>query len=278
MNADCSDNENSVCDPSAQTYKLPNGMSVYHLNQHETDFLYKEIFVERIYLKHGITLGSSACIVDVGANIGLFSLFIKSECVDACIHAFEPIPEINRILKLNMSRYGQSVQVYQTGMTDEEKDAEFTYYPDYTILSGLHTDASEDGNVLASGIRQQLAESRIKLVNAPDEYVNRLVQKKLGRKVAVKCRLKTVSGIVHEANIHQIDLLKIDAEKSELAILKGINEADWPKIKQIVLEVHSLKEVEVVAPLLHRKGFEIKVEKEGLFTNSDIFNCYAIRA
>src|SRR5208283_6012107 len=121
-------------------------------NKHETDFLYNEIFSERAYLKYGITISSNACVFDIGANIGLFSLFVKTECADARVHAFEPIPELNRILKLNMSRYGQSVQVYQNGMSDLEKDAVFTYYPDYSILSGLHADVAEDGNVLASGI------------------------------------------------------------------------------------------------------------------------------
>jgi FkbM family methyltransferase len=258
-------------------YQLPNGMSLYHLNKHETDFLYKEIFTERSYLRHGITLGSDACVFDIGANIGLFSLFIKTECAGAHIYAFEPIPELNRILKMNMSRYGQSVKVYQNGISDSERDAVFTYYPDYSILSGLDKDTAEDGNVLASGIRQQLAESRAKLVDVPDDYINRLVQKKLGHKTDIKCGLKTISGIVHENKINQIDLLKIDAEKSELAILNGVQETDWPKIKQLVLEVHSAKEVEVVIPMLQRRGFAIKIEKEDQFTYSDVFNCFAIR-
>lgn len=276
MNADCPNN-NNFCRQADHPYRLPNGMSVYHVNKHETDFLYKEIFVERLYLKHGITLDSNACVFDIGANIGLFSLFVKTECADARVYAFEPIPELIRILKLNMSRYGQSVKVYQNGVSGAEKDAVFTYYPDYSILSGLHADVTEDGKVLASGIRRQLAESHAKLVDVPDEYINRLVQKKLGQKTEIRCRLKTVSGIVHEAKINQIDLLKIDAEKSELAILEGIQESDWPKIKQVVLEVHSVKEVEVVIPMLQYRGFKIKVEKESQFANSDIFNCFAIR-
>lgn len=252
-------------------------MPVYHVNKHETDFLYKEIFTERSYLKHGITLGPKACVFDVGANIGLFSLFIKTESPDASVYAFEPAPELNRILKLNVSRFGQTVKVYQNGVADSERDAVFTYYPDYSILSGIHANASEDGKVLASGIRQQLAVSHAKLVDAPDEYVNRLVQKKLGKRIEVKCRLTTISTIILAAGIDQIDLLKIDAEKSEMAVLNGIKEQDWLKIKQVVLEVHSTQEVDVIVPMLRHKGFEITVEKEGQFANSDVFNCFAMR-
>jgi FkbM family methyltransferase len=278
MNADNSDREGLHLQSEDTTCQLPNGMTVYHVNKHETDFLYKEIFADRSYLTHGITLQSKSCVFDIGANIGLFSLFIKTECPDASVYAFEPAPALNRILKLNVGRYGQSVKVYQNGISDSERDAVFTYYPDYSILSGLHADASEDGSVLALGIRHQLAGSHAKLIEGSDEYINRLVQKKLGRKAEIKCELKTISGIIREAEIRQIDLLKIDAEKSELAILRGIQESDWPKIKQMVLEVHSVKEVEVVVPMLQLNGFEIHVEKEDQFVNSEVFNCFAIRS
>jgi FkbM family methyltransferase len=277
MNTDSSDNENSHSKPVAQIYQLPNGMSIYHINKHETDFLYKEIFLERAYLKHGITLNTNACVFDVGANIGMFTLFIKQECADAKVYAFEPTPELNRIIKLNVNRYGQSVKVYQNGISDREGEATFTYYPDYSIMSGFHADASGDASILSSGIRNQLAKGNAKFKEVPDEFIDSIVQKKLGKKNEIKCQLKTVSSIVREANIEHIDLLKIDAEKSELAILKGIQENDWPKIKQMVLEVHSVKEVEVIIQMLKQKGFEIKVEQEGQFTNSGVFNCFAIR-
>jgi FkbM family methyltransferase len=273
MNTNCSANKNSHSEPVAPIYQLPNGLSVYHINQHETDFLYKEIFVERAYLKHGITLEANACVFDVGANIGMFSLFVKQECADARVYAFEPTPELNRIIKLNLNRYGQSVKVYQNGISDHEGEAVFTYYPDYTIMSGFHADASGDASVLSSGVRNLLAEG-----NAKPKFIERIVRGKLGKKNEMKCQLKTVSSIICEAKINQIDLLKIDAEKSELAILKGIQENDWPKIKQMVLEVHAVAEMEVVIPLLKQKGFEIEVEQEGQFANSGIYNCFAIRA
>jgi len=111
----------------------------------------------------------------------------------------------------------------------------------------------------------------------PDELIAGIVQKKLANKKEFKCQLKTISSIVREHKVEQIDLLKIDAEKSEMAILKGIQENDWSKIRQMVLEVHSVEEVKVIIPLLEQKGFEIKVEQEGQFENSGVFNCFAIR-
>jgi FkbM family methyltransferase len=274
MDHNSSVRENLLSEPAVQSYLLPNGLMVYHSHKHETDFLYKEIFVERAYLKHGITIKANACVFDVGANIGMFTLFIKQECPDAKVYAFEPTPELKRIIKLNVDRYGDSVKVFQNGVSDREGTATFTYYPDYSIMSGFLANASGDAGVLSLSIRN----SNAKLKNLPDKFIDSMVQEKLGKKTEIQCQLKTVSGIIAEAGIEQVDLLKIDAEKSELAILRGIKGTDWPKIKQMVLEVHAVAEVEIVISLLKQKGFKIEVEQEGQLANSGVFNCFAMRA
>ena len=73
-------------------HTLPNGVEVAHLNGYETDYLYEEIFADRAYLKHGVRLDDGACVVDVGANIGLFTLFVQANCKDPIIYSFEPSP------------------------------------------------------------------------------------------------------------------------------------------------------------------------------------------
>jgi hypothetical protein len=65
---------------------------VAHLNQYETDYVYKEIFEDECYTRHGIRLPDGATVVDIGANIGLFSLFALSRSPNAKIYAFEPAP------------------------------------------------------------------------------------------------------------------------------------------------------------------------------------------
>ena len=58
-----------------ERYALPDGSPVAHLNRNETDYIYNEIFVLQAYLRHGITVSDGDCIVDAGANIGLFTVF-----------------------------------------------------------------------------------------------------------------------------------------------------------------------------------------------------------
>ena len=132
------DNKDGAEEGADQIYRLKNGLSVYHLNKYETDFSYKEIFEDSTYLKHGIALADNACIFDVGANIGMFAMFAKQLCPGAKIFAFEPAPEVCRLLQLNVAQYGSDVQVYQCGLSDKESVTNYTYYPHYSIMSGFH--------------------------------------------------------------------------------------------------------------------------------------------
>ena len=85
---------------------LPNGAEIAHLNRRETDYVYREIFEDQCYLRHGITLGEAATVIDIGANIGLFSLFVRSRCPSASVFAFEPSPAAFRALRANCEATG----------------------------------------------------------------------------------------------------------------------------------------------------------------------------
>jgi hypothetical protein len=39
-------------------------------------------------------------------------------------------------------------------------------------------------------------------------------------------------------SIDRVDLIKIDIEKTELDVLAGFEGADWPRIRQLVMELH----------------------------------------
>jgi hypothetical protein len=92
------------------------------------------------------------------------------------------------------------------------------------------------------------------------------------------CQLKTLSEAIGENNIHRIDLLKIDVQKSELDVLQGIKENDWQKIQQIVIEVHDVEgRREQITNLLKNQGYRVVSEQEDLYEGSNIHNIYAIR-
>jgi hypothetical protein len=59
-----------------------------------------------------------------------------------------------------------------------------------------------------------------------------------GRSQPVTCQVATLSNVIEQCQIERIDLLKVDAERAELDILRGIEERHWPLIRQMILEVH----------------------------------------
>ena len=77
-----------------------------------------------------------------------------------------------------------------------------------------------------------------------------------------------------------MDLLKIDVERAELSILRGVSMSDWPKIKQIVLEVHDLNNrlADVEELLAHQAGFQLTaVEQDPTLKGTTLYNIYAHR-
>ncbi len=260
-------------------YKLPDHTEIAHLNQYETDYVYQEIFVDQAYLKHGITLNDGDCVVDVGANIGLFTLFVQQKCPHATVYAFEPSPPVYEILQTNARLYGAQVKTFNYGLSNETKKAQFTFYRHSSVFSSYYADAAQDEHAVKAVIRNMLRQQNGALDPAAlDKFTAELLAGRLESETFV-CQLKTLSSIITEQGIDQIDLLKIDVEKSELDILQGIEAEHWSIIKQIVMEVHDQAGslVTQITRLLQCRGFEVVVDEEVLLQNSGLYNLYATR-
>ncbi|HEV7396997.1 MAG TPA: amino acid adenylation domain-containing protein, partial [Pyrinomonadaceae bacterium] len=261
---------------SKQLYELPNGMMIVHRNKWETDFLYSEIFQAQTYWSHGIRLDEGACIFDVGANIGLFTLFIGQVCPQATIYAFEPIPPLYQLLESNARLYGLDVKLFDCGLSSKVGSEKFTYYPDCSILSGGFADKQQEQDVMMSFLRNTQPSLGGETPSIPNEALNELLAGRLTNEEFV-CRLKTISTIIKEHRLERIDLLKIDVEKGEFEVLAGIEAEDWPKIKQLIVEVHDLDgRLEQIKTLLVEHGFDLTVDQDSSFKDTGLYNIYAI--
>jgi acyl carrier protein len=89
--------------------------------------------------------------------------------------------------------------------------------------------------------------------------------------------LRALSEIIEEEGIESIDLLKINVEKSELDVLTGIKEADWAKIKQIVVEADTKANLRAISLLLEEHGYELAIEQDVLLKNTELCYVYAVR-
>ena len=138
-------------------YEPAGELLVAQLNRTETDFLYREIFVENAYLRHGIGLPAApVVVVDVGANIGMFSLLVAQRSSGARIFAVEPVAELAHAVSVNAELHGADVTVLTCSLGRCTGEVAFSYYPHNTLMSGMYGDAEEDRAVLRSYLRTAL--------------------------------------------------------------------------------------------------------------------------
>jgi phthiocerol/phenolphthiocerol synthesis type-I polyketide synthase E len=261
---------------AVRRHLLPNGIEVSYQSKAELLQFYDDIFEKRIYTRGGISLRDGDIVFDVGANVGLFTVFVALSCPGSQVFAFEPAPPIFGILQANVASYGDRIRLFPCGLSNRAGSAELTFYPSTSGMSSFYPDEGEETAALRTLISNQLASGKpgvARLMEHEAEWLEQRLRHELWT-----CPLKTLSQIVHEEGVTRIDLLKIDAEKSEMDILAGIAPEDWQKIEQVVMEAHERGDRrQQIEGLLRRHGFAGRWEQDELYRGSDRYNLYAIR-
>ena len=258
--------------------QLPNNLEIAYIHQYEAEYLYNEIFVQQTYLKHDIKLTNEMLVFDIGANIGMFSLYIKQMCPTATIYAFEPSHTTFQVLNYNMNKYHLG-SAFPWAVSDINGKKEFIHYSNSTVFSGLYTDKTlDEGRIKAIAtnvVTNELKEEHSEIIK---KYVDVLTQDRV-QTICETVETKKLSTLISDLNIKKIDLLKIDAEGSEFDILFNTDDRDWSKIKQIVLECHSNDErkYKKLLSLLKQKQFSIMRENETLLDKTGLINLYCYK-
>ncbi|MDJ0743768.1 MAG: FkbM family methyltransferase [Xenococcaceae cyanobacterium MO_167.B27] len=222
-----------------------------------------EIFTEQQYISNGIVINEGDCIFDVGANIGLFSLFVSRLQKNLKIYAFEPIESIFEVLQENVHLHSlHNIFLFNYGLSSENNPEKlFTFYPN---MAGNSTTKPLEKLEQRDAMNAVLSQEKVEYFFQSDQ---------------VKGELRTLSSVINELDIKSIDLLKIDVEGEEYEVLKGIEEKDWSKIKQVFAEVHDREgRLEQIQTLLTNHGFDITIEKNNLLPpTTNNLNLYAVR-
>jgi FkbM family methyltransferase len=228
---------------------LKSEMKIARLNQDvtwvgpsvkEIMWQYNEIFAHGCY--DAIELPDAPFVVDVGANVGLFILFIKQRRAAAEVLGFEPMPESATALARNIELLGLTrVDLHECALgSAEESDVPFTYYP---LLPGNSTRFPE----------QKELQKRVLYDYEPMEYVDRLHSG-----YEVRADVRRLSSFL--APDRTVDLLKVDVEGGELDVLLGIDPPHWTLIDQVIVEVQDLGgRLEDTCDLLVQQGLQATV-------------------
>lgn len=218
---------------------LPNGL--HYLNRRNTLLLYEEIFVDGIYNFPELIINPGDTIIDVGANIGLFALWVFQRQIECRIICFEPNIEAFKILQSNV--FG-NVRFHNIALTDTNGYAEFTVYPRLPELSTLYPnlDTIQERNTWHTYLNRRFG-----------RFLSSIIRWWLFKKQTTIVPCMTLKDVF----LGQINLLKIDAEKSEQKILAGVG--DWSRVCQVLVENHLGADGEQhIERILKDAGFSVK--------------------
>jgi len=209
---------------------LNNGYVIHHGPRDTIADLFYEIFIEQAYTNSGFyTPSSGDTVLDLGANIGVFALFMCSKSPDVRVHCFEPAPE-------NLSRLRQNI--------DHNHLQDRIAIQPFALLD-------RDGHCRLEAAQwngQRSLYNRGSDIAEPD---------------VVPC--VSLAHAIALTGASSIELLKLDVEGAEIEILEGANDVSWNRIARITLECHEAIRPgcrERVCRVLRNHGFTLELGKE----------------
>lgn len=253
-------------------FELPNGFTLFASTKSELKLIYDEIVEDNSYLRNGIYIPEGGCVLDVGANVGLFSIYINAIFENLNIYAFEPLPATFKYLKQNASLYNGNIKVFNYGLSDKEETATFSYYPHISAMSSRYIDKDLGMQTVKDFV---LSSEEFNEQEINEETLNSLIEERLISE-EFECELKTISQIIKDNSISKIDLLKIDVEQAELDVINGIKDEDWVIIEQIIIEVHDIEgRLNIITERLNKFGFNIEIEQCKYLSKTNMYNIFA---
>jgi FkbM family methyltransferase len=239
---------------------------IYCINEGEARATLHEIFVDRLYFQEGVSISPGEIVLDVGANIGVFTLFAARQ--GAQVYAYEPVPPTFEVLQHNIHLHRLDSVAYprNIGISDRVEERLMFHYPacsvcdSWTAQNDFFQLMSENWENTLSLIKvadpdQYKAISRLGSQTLQQGAVREFLERVSASPVQIKCEFDTLSGVIARENLQSIGLLKLDAELADWEILNGVKPEDWPRIRQVAMEVHAEADVVPIANFLSERDF-----------------------
>lgn len=228
-----------------QKLTFPGGFSCYAPPQcREVVLMYNEIMVNQEYFQKGLSVLGARCVIDIGANVGIFTMAVKLKAPKATVYAFEPIPDTFQVLEQNVRLLGCSdIHLYNVAIGSQDHvEKAFTFFP--------HMPGNSTAIPVLKDEQKQVMDQRFgkELSDFLNQSETRVVQ------------VRTLSSVIREQGITSVDFLKVDVEGGEISVLEGIEEMHWPIFKQVAVETHNAQLREQVSEILAQHGFEASTD------------------
>lgn len=200
------------------------------LRPHESDrYIFFEILVERLHLASGQSLATGARVVDIGANIGCFSILAG--------HLVGPT---GRVIAVEPERSN-----YESLLRNINRNSVSNVTP-----RRLAVGATRGSAFLRLGLKASFSSI---LTRVDERYLKSEVQ---------EVPMGTLEQIFDEANIDRCDLLKVDCEGGEYDIFLNLPPRVAKRIDQISLETHHVdgRHPDEIVSTLRRLDFRVRTD------------------
>ena len=199
---------------------------------------------------------NNAIVMDIGANIGIYTILLSHIYPKAKIIAIEASPTIFEMLKSNCKLNNlvfpsrSNILLINKAISDKD-DITTEFYEKHSMSTMLKEFLTNLSSTILTN-KDQLNKKLVKTV--------------------------TIDNLVETIGVNEISLLKLDVEGAEVLALKGaIKTLTHKKIKNMVIEYHSLENYNYIVKLLEEKelGYTIvnsqeRFNKEKEFVNGHI--------
>lgn len=248
---------------------LPDGRAVLGVQRGETTALWGEITTDLAYRSAATGLDLDEVILDVGAHVGLASLCFAGDAPGCRIVAFEPAPDTFRCLSENFGRHLPSAAAVRAAVGAEPGRAQLSYRRYLPSMSSLHADDEDDARTMRAFLDG----------NDVDKETRELTLRLLAEPVRmVLVEVTTVPAAMATYGIERIGLLKVDVERAEADVVRGIDAATWPRIRRVLIEVHDLRgRLAELTGRLRTEGFAVEVSQPAEITGSSVHSVLATR-
>jgi len=183
---------------STVIFETRNGIKIM-LRTDSTDLMaLTHVWLIGEYSKNDFQIKKTDTVIDVGAHIGLFSLYASQKCTEGKIFAFEPIKENYKILESNKKLNNLS-NIQSENCAISESTTKITLYQN----------------------NDQAGHSKFVKTDNPIEVTS-----------------KSLNNFFKEKKIEYVNLLKLDCEGSEYEIIDSLEDEYFKNIEKMIIEYH----------------------------------------